>query len=435
MKLIRLSRQQMLLVSGAVVASTIIVSGALSARTYTAVEVRGAEFIAEDSITAACEIVPGVSYTEEDMGYIRDCLMSSGQFRSVEVAGEGDTLVVSVDEANDRPGRVEIGFAYDSRDGVLGSLYFERYNLFPGVFGAVDLTFAKEVQSLETHFYKAGAFGVFDFGIDTTVRVTSYDDQGFDSARTIIEPFLAYPIGDKGRIEVGIGYRRDEMSDVVGGASALFAAEQGVVEAPFVRFGLRYATNPAENGGNAAITGLSVALDQYFWGLGSDFKTMETRLDASARFALGAKTSVLLGVQGGIVKAEDGGVTRAVDRFFVGGADFRGFAPRGLGPKDGSYFVGANKYYVGTVEVQHELDDLMGTPARIGVFADIGSAWGLDDTLGGTIDDSRRIRTSVGLSMTLDVGSVPVSIYVAKPIDMVDGDEEQNFGISFSTSF
>lgn len=408
--------------------------GSLQARPYSAVEVRGAEFIAADDIAAACEVVAG-EYDSSDMSAVRECLMSSGQFRSVEVRGEGATLVVEVSELNDRPGRVEVGLAYDSRDGATLNLYFERYNLFPGTFGSIDLRFAQEVQSFRTSLYRADAFGDLDFGIDTEIRKTSYSDQGFTAKRVLVEPYLALPFASGGRAELGVGYRRDDMTDVAAGSSVLFGREMGVIDAPYVRLGVSYSSNPSKNGGAGFVTGLSLSLDQYFWGLGTDQKTYETRIEADARFALAEKTSLLVGLRGGIVSGQDGHNTRAVDRFFVGGADFRGFAPRGIGPKDGDWFLGANNYYVTSVELQREIDQLLGTTGRVGVFADIGSAWGLDDTLGGTVDDGKYIRSSVGVSLTLDLGNIPVSLFVAKPVDYQDGDDRQSFGISFSTSF
>ncbi|MFE3836887.1 BamA/TamA family outer membrane protein [Pseudogemmobacter sonorensis] len=429
-----LNRQNATSAAVLAVAAGAIFVGSIQARPYSAVEVRGSEFIPASDIAAACEIVAG-NYDASDMRAVQDCLMSSGQFRSVAVRGEGGTLVVEVSELNDRPGLVEAGLAYDSRDGATVNLYFERYNLFPGTFGSVDLRFSDEVKSFSTSLYRADAFGDFDFGIDTELRKTSYSDQGFTAKRVLIEPYLALPFADGGRVEFGIGYRRDEMTDIAAGSSALFGREAGVVDAPYVRLGLGYSTNPAQTGGTGFVTGLSLSLDQYFWGLGTDWKTYETRIAADTRFALADRTSLLVGLRGGIVSAEGDNSTRAVDRFFVGGADFRGFAPRGLGPKDGDWFLGANRYYVASVEVQHEIDQVLGTTGRVGLFADIGSAWGLDDTLGGVIDDSRHIRSSVGVSMTLDLGNVPVSLFVAKPIDYQDGDDRQSFGISINTSF
>lgn len=421
----------------ALAASSGLLVGQLIAEPFNAVEIKGAQFIPREDIALACDVLPDLDYSADDMREVEDCLMSSGQFRSVSVAGEGETLVVSVEELNDRPGRLEVGLAYDSRDGATATLYFERYNLFPGTFGSVDLKFSEEVAALQTSLYLADAFEGFDFGIDTQLRRTEYEDQGFTSKRALIEPYLAYQFAGEFRAEVGLGYRLDEMKDPVAGSSALFTAEAGSVEAPYLRIGLRYSTDNATDTADRSgpLTGLVLSFDQYFWGLGTDQRTAETRVALDARLALSDRSSLLFGLQGGIVSAEGGHKTRAVDRFFIGGADFRGFAPRGLGPKDGSSFVGANKFFVTSLELQHEVDEIFGTSAKVGIFADVGSAWDLDDTLGGSIDDSRQIRSSVGLSLTLDVGSIPVSIFVARPVDSRPGDDKQAFGISFSTSF
>ncbi|MDQ2065351.1 BamA/TamA family outer membrane protein [Xinfangfangia sp. CPCC 101601] len=415
-------------------ALTLVYAGQLRAAPFEVVQIKGAEFISESDIALACDITPGVEYSADDMRDVEGCLMQSGQFRSVEVRGEGETLVVAVEELETRPGRLELGLAYDSRDSATANLYFERYNLFPGVFGAVDLKYSKQVAALQTSLYAADAFGDVDFGIDTALRRTDYDDQGFSSRRALIEPYLAYQLPSGLRGELGLGYRMDEMKDPQAGASALFAAEAGRVDAPYLRFGLRY-SDGVDSGEVGALTGVSVTFDHYFWGLGSDHRSSETRVALNARMAVSEKTSLLLGAQAGMVSAEGGQSTRAVDRFFIGGSDFRGFAPRGIGPKDGDHWVGANRYFVTSIELQHEVDQIFGSSAKVGLFADIGSAWGLDDTLGGAIDDARYMRSTIGLSLTLDLGNVPVSIFVAKPLESRPGDDAQSFGLSFSTTF
>lgn len=418
----------------AAVALSVFTAGSTAARSFSEVKVRGAEFIAEENIRIACEIETEVDYTPADLEVMQDCLMNSGQFDSVRVAAEGSTLVVTVDEINDRPGRIDVGLAYNSRDGALGTLYFERYNLFPGTFGAIELSYGEETRSLQTHLYHRDAFNGFDIGLDTLLSETDFGDQGFKNQRLIVEPYLAYPISDRGRLEFGIGYRKDKMSNIAVGASPLLFAEEGEVSAPFIRLGARYSSSPVSDQDDSS-TGFSLAFDQYFWGLGTDFNTAETRVKADARFALADDIDLLIGVHGGVVSGGNGASTRASDRFFIGGSDFRGFAARGIGPKDGDYFVGANQYIVSSIEVQKSLGDVLGKSTRIGAFIDVGSAWGLDNDLGGSIDDNRHVRSSAGLSLTFDVAEIPVSVYVAKPIDMEAGDEEQNFGISFSSSF
>src|SRR5690606_14065863 len=99
---------------------------------------------------------------------------------------------------------------------------------------------------------------------------------GFTSKRALIEPYLAYQITSDFRAEFGLGYRMDEMKDPAAGSSALFAAEAGSIEAPYLRIGLRYSTDKFD--GLSQLTGLAISLDHYFWGLGTDNRTAETRI-------------------------------------------------------------------------------------------------------------------------------------------------------------
>ncbi|MDD8022802.1 MAG: BamA/TamA family outer membrane protein [Paracoccaceae bacterium] len=405
-----------------------------AARSFQAVEVQGNKLIAKDSILQACDINAGVDYDQDDLSAREECLQSSGMFKSVALHPADDTLVVAVEEVDMRPGHVEFSVAYDTQNKIVGSLYFERYNLFPDTFGSVELNAAEEMRSLRTGLYYSGLEdGKTGIGMDGLLRHTDYEDQGYASDRAQIEGYLAKDLGVAGRLEFGLGYRSLKMSDTSGGASALIASEAGASNAPYLRFGYKYSSADARKGPDAP--GYSVALDQYFWGLNDDNTVSETRIDANARFALGADTSLLLGFQGGVVAGLGGDTTRAVDRFNLGGADFRGFAPRGIGPKDGGYFVGGNTYAVASAEVQRGIGTVFDTPVRAGVFANIGSLWSLDDTLGGTIDDSAKLRSSVGLSMTFDISGAPVSLYVAKAIDKETGDDTQSFGLSIAARF
>ncbi len=404
------------------------------ARSFQSVDVRGNKLIARDSILQACDINTGVDYDQADLSAREECLQSSGMFKSVALRPTDETLLVEVEEIEMRPGHIEFSVAYDTQDKLVGSLYFERYNLFPDTFGSVELSVAEEMRALRTALYYSGlADGKTGIGMDGLLSHTGYDDQGYSSDRAQIEGYLAKDLEAAGRLEFGLGYRSLKMSDTSGGASALIASEAGTSNAPYLRFGYEYSSTDAQKGDDAP--GYSIALDQYFWGLTDDNTVSETRIDANARFALGAKTSLLLGFQGGIVQGLGSDSTRAVDRFNLGGADFRGFAPRGIGPRDGDYSVGGNKYAVASAEVQHEVGTIFDTPMRAGAFVNIGSLWSLEDTLGGTIDDSSKLRSSVGLSMTFDISGAPVSLYVAKAIDKEIGDETESFGLSIAARF
>lgn len=97
--------------------------------------------------------------------------------------------------------------------------------------------------------------------------------------------------------------------------------------------------------------------------------------------------------------------------------------------------LGGNSYFVTSVEIRRDFGTVLSLPLRGGVFVETGSAWGLDDTLDDQIDDARHMRSTVGLSLTFDIAEIPVSLYLAQPLQKEPGDETQAFGLSFSARF
>ena len=85
--------------------------------------------------------------------------------------------------------------------------------------------------------------------------------------------------------------------------------------------------------------------------------------------------------------------------------------------------------------MQRDIGKVLSLPMQAGLFVEAGSAWGLDDTLNGAIDDGWHTRASAGLSLSFEVANTPVSLYVATPLREKSGDKTQAIGLSFTTRF
>lgn len=412
--------------AGAVAAFSMVNPMVGSAQYYSRVEVQGNQFLRGDDILSVCGITTEQSFTGPTVAAMRDCLMSTGQFKNVAFTPKGDTMHVVVEELNTRPGRVEVGLKYDSEAGPIGTVYFERYNLFPSTFGALELTFSDEHYGMEANLYRKDAFaGGWDAGLDLHVSESNFDDQSFTHRRATIEPFIARQFDDRSRVEIGLGYRSDIIRDVSVLSSPHIISEAGSRRAAYLRLSYDYDADD-----------WSFAAKQYFFGLGSGDIVSQTLLQAEKTFALVPDDlGLTFSAKGGHAASLKGEAPRITDRFLIGGSEFRGFAPRGVGARSGADNLGGESFVVLSAELKKDIGDLFGTTAQIGGFVDVGSAWGLSNTLGGTIDDSFKWRSAVGLSLTLDIGRVPVSLYIAEPISKEPGDKEQNFGISISTRF
>lgn len=409
------------------------------------VDVRGAQFIPAQQIQATCGAETGISYNDYELRAIEECLLSTDAFETVALTRENDTLVITVQELNTRPGRIEGTLAYVAQDGPTASIAFERYNLFPKTYGAVNLNYSAEFQSLSASLYRTEAFGSrFDLAVDFIKGRADYDDRSYSQQVLQIEPYLAWEPRSDLRFETALGFRDQEIFDVEPTASALLRADDGdAIQAAYLRFGVNYAggdTQTKKGGPSAAPSdaprfGYNVTLTQYFWNLGTSNALSETRLAATSQFPASQTVRFLAGFNAGTVHGIRGNDTRALDRAYPGADQFRGFAPRGLGPRDGTDFLGGNNYAVASFELQRDFGQTWKTPMRGGIFIDTGAAWGLDDTLGGRIDDDFHLRSSVGASLTFDVQQTPVSLYLARPFNKEAGDDTQILGLSIGAKF
>lgn len=420
--------------------SLLATASPIGATPASSVEVRGAQFIPEDDIQRTCGVEAGVSYSTEELRVIEACLMSTAVFEAVALYREDDVLVIDVVELDTRPGRIAGGLFYDSQDEVTASLFFERENLFPGIYGALEFNFNPEVKRLDGQLIWDDALGnSVSLGVRGFGEQLDYDDRSYAQEIYRIEPYVDWRPNKLTRFEFGVGTRRYSMSAVTPAASGLLAQETaslGDVTAPYVRFGMQvHSPDVAEGDEPPEGFDYEANIHQVFWNLGTDYPLSETRLSGTVQVAVEERTRLLFGLRGGAVLGLKDNSTRAIDRFFPGAETFRGFAPRGIGPRDGSDALGGNYYLVGSIELQRQFSARNGMNFLGGVFADVGASWGLDDTMGGVIDDSWHRRSSVGVSLTFDVASVPVSLYVAHPVESEAGDDRQTLGLSISARF
>jgi outer membrane protein insertion porin family len=72
-----------------------------------------------------------------------------------------------------------------------------------------------------------------------------------------------------------------------------------------------------------------------------------------------------------------------------------------------------------------------------GLFGNIGSLWGLDDTDGsmGQVDASLQLRSAVGVSLFVDTPFAPLKFSYAVPIQKVDTDVVERFRFSVQSRF
>ncbi|MBR0848407.1 outer membrane protein assembly factor BamA [Bradyrhizobium diazoefficiens] len=216
--------------------------------------------------------------------------------------------------------------------------------------------------------------------------------------------------------------------------------------------------------------GLLIDFKQDFAGVGGDVTYLKTAADAKYYQTLVSDLVGLVHLQGGVL-TKVGSDLRMLDHFQMGPNLVRGFAPNGIGPRDLNPFgtqdaLGGTKYWGASLELQMPFWFL---PREVGlkgaVYADAGglydyqgpTTWALTNELttpknsscipstvnpasagtctGLVFDDSRTIRSSVGVGLIWASPFGPLRFDYAVPLTKGAHDRVQQFRFGGGTTF
>lgn len=246
---------------------------------------------------------------------------------------------------------------------------------------------------------------------------------------------LNFPVGEYSRLGFDVGMRYDKVYNVDAASSPILLNEEVIGERFLGLVGYDYSYDTRIGGLDPNAGVLLRFGQQVFSGDATYAKT--TALAMAERKILNEEVTLRASIEGGAVTVLNG-TSRVTDRFF--GNEMRGFEPRGFGPRDTPDAdgdpLGGNFFAVAKFEAEFPL----GLPEEYGisggVFLDIGSVWGLDDTSGfGTVDDAFHPRSAIGFSIFWTTVLGPLRFNFSTPLEMQPYDREQNFEFTISTRF
>ncbi|MCC8941084.1 MULTISPECIES: outer membrane protein assembly factor BamA [Bradyrhizobium] len=214
--------------------------------------------------------------------------------------------------------------------------------------------------------------------------------------------------------------------------------------------------------------GLLVDFRQDFAGVGGDVSYIKTAIDAKYYTPLVSDLVGVIHAQGGILNKLGSTELRMLDHFQMGPNLVRGFAPNGIGPRDINPYstqdaIGGTKYWGVSAELQMPFWFL---PKEVGlkgaVYADAGglydyqgpTSWAATGEvnvpgcvrptnnpptpgtcLGLNFDDSKVVRTSVGVGLIWQSPFGPLRFDYAIPLTKGQFDRTQEFRFGGGTSF
>ncbi|MFQ5437866.1 MAG: outer membrane protein assembly factor BamA [Paracoccaceae bacterium] len=373
-----------------------------------------------------------------------------------------DRVIIDVNVEDQPTGSFNFGVVYSGSSGVGGMMSLSENNfLGRGQFLKVELGGGTDNKNYGLSFADPRFLDRnLRVGVDLFQRTTTQASANYDTSSVGVSPNVTFPVSEKGRLALTYRWSSNALSnigpndvdDVTDPAnpvaipgqrtSSLITAGTNRVNA----LGMTYSYSNIA-GGLAPGTGMRFKLSQEVAGPGS------TVLFSKSTALVGARTRILndsvtlsAEFEGGAMVVGAGAESPITERFFMGESIMRGYAVNGIGPRDmvaGNHdALGGNFYAVARLEVDFPL----GFPEEYGIdgglFYDVGSLWGLNNTAGGsafdgpgTVDDSMILRQVVGFSIFWKTQIGPLRFNFTKVVSGPSYDKPESFSLTIGARF
>jgi outer membrane protein insertion porin family len=413
------------------------------------IDIEGNNTTLDRVIRREFKIVEGDPFNPREIRQSAERIRALGYFGNAEVsASEGssaDSVVVDVDVEEVPTGQLGFGISYSVNDGVgLGLNFSERNFLGRGQEFAFTFNTASANRTYELSFYEPAFLGRdlragFDFGY----RTTNNDFATFDSRKFTFAPSITFPVSENGRLSLSYTYRQEELFNVDDDTSLLIKNDADAGAQTTSSIGYLYSFDSRRTGLDPN-TGYIFRFGQELAGLGGDIEYVKTTAYLGAETKVFNEELTLRAVVEAGALNTSGTDSRITDRFF-GNGKIRGFEPNGIGPRDtsvdGDNALGGNYFAALRLEANFALPLPEEYGLSAGLYYDVGSVWGLDNTDGGSasspfdVDDSSSLRTAVGFSVFWETGLGPLRFNFSNPLQYEDYDNRQYFDLTISTRF
>ncbi len=387
--------------------------------------------------------VEGDPFNPREIRQAAERIRALGFFKTADVNARpgtaSDQVIVDVNVEEQPTGSLSFGATYSVSDGVGIAVGLSESNfLGRGQFVALNISGGVDNKNSGFTFIEP-AFLDRDlkFRFEGFYRTTDNQNSDYATKRFGAEIGFEFPTSEYGRIDLHYKASSSEITSVDTNSSIILQADEARGAEVTSALGYTYSYD-TRAGGLDPNRGVLLRFGQDFAGLGGDIRSVTTTGLASYQVkAFREEVTLRAELEGGAV-VTSGGDSRFLDRF-TGNGKIRGFEPNGIGPRDltavNQDALGGNFFAVARLEAEFPL----GLPEEYGitggVFADVGSVWGLDNTLGLPVDDSMRLRSSVGFSVFWTTPIGPLRFNFSRAIMKESYDKEQNFDLTVSTKF
>nr|WP_233495473.1 outer membrane protein assembly factor BamA [Rhodosalinus halophilus] len=391
-------------------------------------------------------VAEGDPFNPREIRESAERIRALGLFASADVeAREGSSeeqVIVDVDVEEQPTGSLTFGGTYSTSGGLGAIVRFQERNfLGRGQRLALEISTGVDNRVYRLGFTEPAFLGrdlTFDF--DLAYRETDNLLASYDTAIGRIRPSFEFPIAANARLALRYTAEVSELYGLSSDAGQLVQAEaaRGQEWNSSLGYTISYDTRRTGLDPNA---GVLLEFGQDFGGVGGANTFIKSTARAVAQTRVwNEEVTLRATVEGGVLNYSSGS-SRVTDRFFMGPGVMRGFSLDGIGPRerntaaDVNDALGGNMFAVARFEAEFPL----GLPEEYGisggVYYDIGSLWGLDQTNADVIYEDFSLRQTVGLSLFWDTPIGPLRFNFSEPVAKRPHDETQAFDLTISTQF
>ncbi|VDS10096.1 Outer membrane protein assembly factor BamA precursor [Paracoccus haematequi] len=409
------------------------------------IDIEGNTTTLDQVIRRQFNTVEGDPFNPREIRNAAERIRALGYFSDAQVdsrpGSSNEQVIVDVNVEEQPTGSLSFGASYGVSSGVgLNASLQENNFLGRGQTVGLSISTADGDQSSSLTFIEPYFLGRdLRFGFNTYYNVTESLNSDYNTRSVGVRPSIEFPISQNGRLELRYRLSKETLGGVEDESSDLLKAEEGQRVTSALGYSYNWDTRIT---GLDPLTTYKLRFSQDFAGLGGDTKSVTTGLLAGVEStAWRDEVTLRAEFEAGAIHSYSDYSTWILDRY-RGGTRIRGFEPNGIGPRDlaaeNQDGLGGNYFWVVRTEAQFPV----GLPEEYGIsgglFADVGSIWGLDNTVGtggAIVDDSMNIRASVGASLFWTTPIGPLRFNFSKAIRKEDYDEPQNFDLTISTRF
>ena len=355
-----------------------------------------------------------------------------------------DQVIVDVDVEEAPTGSLGFGATYSGSAGFgLTFNFSERNFLGRGQALSFDISSGAGTGTYSFSFREPAFLGrdVAYYFTASYSQSSSAQSTDYDTTYGTIVTGFQFPLNEFTRLGVNVFGELTEISNVPAASSAILIAEgaRGLEWTIGAGYDVTYRTLRTGLNPDA---GVLLRWSQDFGGIAGDVSYVKTELLAVGETTvLNGEVTLRAIFEGGAFSSLSGGPSRVTDRFFLNGKmrgfDYYGVGPRELGVGTNMDALGGNLFAVAKFEAEFPL----GLPEEYGihggVFLDVGSVWGLDNTAGtgGAVDDGFHLRSVAGVSLFWETPIGPLRFNFSKALQKEVYDVEREFDLTISTKF